>query len=228
MVPAANLTSNIGGIMDYLFALGSLAIIQLLAVVSPGPSFVVVTKTALTDGARTAGLVALGLGAGTLLWAGAAILGLALVLEELTLLYRFLKIAGGLYLLYVAVMVWRGAGEPVHQPEETGRRLGPAKAVLVGVLTQLANPKVVIFFGSIFIAVLPQGAPPWVYVVAVAIVFFNEVAWYGLVAFGFSRSGFRQGYGRLNPAIDRGMGLVLGILGGRLIAGGLWDAEKPR
>jgi len=213
--------------MEYLLPLASLALIQLLAVVSPGPSFVVVSRTALSDGAKTAGMIALGLGFGTILWACAAILGLALVLEEVAILYKLLKAAGGLYLVYIAVMVWRGSGEPLAGPDLPERKLSAGKALTIGTLTQLANPKVVIFFGSIFIAVLPQDAPVWVYAVAVCLVFLNEVVWYSLVAFGFSRPGFRAGYARAKSLIDRVMSLVLAGLGGKLLFDSLIARDEP-
>ena len=91
-----------------------------------------------------------------------------------------------------------------------------------GFLTQIANPKVAVFFGSIFIAMLPADVPPWMTLALIAIVTFNEVWWYSAVAFFFSSGPIRGFYLRAKIWIDRVTGLFLGSLGLRL----LWAARQ--
>src|SRR6202007_2105666 len=85
----------------------TVAVVHLLAAMSPGPSFITVSRTALASG-RSAGLAsALACGFGVLPWAIGALLGIVIVFKQAPWLYVALKAAGGLYLLYLAVMVWR-------------------------------------------------------------------------------------------------------------------------
>ena len=82
----------------------------------------------------------------------------------------------------------------------------------------LGNPKIIIFFSSIFVALLPHDAPVWVRFVAVAIVGVQEVSWYTIVAFVFSRPRVQAAYARARVWIERALGTVLIGLGARIIA----------
>lgn len=211
--------------MDLAIALGTLAIVHLMAVMSPGPAFVMISRTALSAGRKPAYVAALAMGIGVLFWAVGAMLGLALLFEQARWLYALVKVAGGLYLIYLAVMAWRGASLPVVLAEDAGAGGAAGSAGLWptfrdGFLTIVANPKVAVFFGSIFVAVLPPDPSVLVQIAILGIVFVNEVGWYMVVGTLFSSTGPRAAYIRLKGSIDRGMALVLGAIGARLI----WDA----
>lgn len=197
----------------------SIGAIQLLAVISPGPSFLITARTAVAQ-SRTDGVkVALGLGAGTVIWSAAALLGLNAVFHAVPVLFMAMKIAGALFLLYIAWMIFRHAAEPL-KIEGGGERL--ANPFLKGFLTQIANPKVVVFFGSVFIAMLPANVPIWMVLALILIVSFNEVWWYSVVALFFGSGPVRSFYLRAKAWIDRVTGLFLGALGLRL----LWSARE--
>jgi threonine/homoserine/homoserine lactone efflux protein len=83
----------------------------------------------------------------------------------------------------------------------------------LGLTTQLANPKVMAFFGSIFVALLPVNSPTWVHIATIAIVFCVEMAWYTLISLFFSNAGMRHLYFRTKIWIDRGMAGALGAIG---------------
>ena len=202
-----------------LLTLVSIGLIQLLAVISPGPSFLITARTAVAQ-SRTDGLkVALGLGAGTVIWSAAALLGLNAVFHAVPVLFMGMKIAGALFLLYIAWMIFRHAAVPL-KIEGQGERL--ANPFLKGFLTQISNPKVAVFFGSIFIAMLPAEVPLWMTLALIVIVSFNEVWWYSVVALFFGSGPVRNFYIGAKAWIDRITGLFLGALGLRL----LWSARE--
>lgn len=209
--------------MDLAFALGTLAVVHLMAVMSPGPAFVMISRTALSAGRAPAYAAALAMGIGVLFWAVGAMLGLALLFERAQWLYALVKVGGGLYLVYLAVMAWRGATMPVVLAQGAGsdapdRGAGLWPSFRDGFLTIIANPKVAVFFGSIFVAVLPPDPSPLVKLAILAIVFVNEVGWYLVVGTAFSSAGPRAAYIRLKAWIDRGMAVVMGAIGVRLMA----------
>ena len=164
-----------------LLLLLSIGFVQLLAVISPGPSFLITARTAVARSRVDGVKVALGLTAGTVIWSSAALLGLNAVFHAMPMLFMAMKVAGALFLLWIAWQIFRHAKDPIAMDgaDATGNPF------MRGFLTQLANPKVVVFFGSIFIAMLPASVPLWMTLALIAIVSFNELWWYTVVALFF-------------------------------------------
>jgi RhtB (resistance to homoserine/threonine) family protein len=202
-----------------LLILATIGFVQLLAVMSPGPSFLVTARTAIARSRADGIKVALGLGAGTIVWSTAALLGLHFLFRQFHWLFIGMKVAGALYLLWIAGQIFWHAAEPVAMNEGTSNedRHNP---LLRGFLTQISNPKVAVFFGSIFIAMLPSEVPGWMVVALIVMVTLNEIAWYSLVSLFFASSPVRRFYLVAKRWIDRATGMFLGLLGLRL----LWQA----
>lgn len=202
-----------------LLLLISIGLIQLLAVISPGPSFLITARTAVAQSRGDGFRVALGLGAGTVIWSSAALLGLNAVFHAVPVLFMAMKVAGALFLLWIAYQIFVHAAMPL-KIENGGEKL--TNPFLKGFLTQISNPKVAVFFGSIFIAMLPAQVPLWMTLALIVIVSFNEVWWYTVVALFFGSGPVRNFYLRAKAWIDRVTGLFLGALGLRL----LWSARE--
>jgi RhtB (resistance to homoserine/threonine) family protein len=205
-----------------LITLATIGAVQLLAVMSPGPSFLITAQTAVARSRADGVKVALGLGAGTVVWAAAALLGLHVLFQQVHGLFVAMKVAGALFLIWVAYQIFRHAADPIAL-DTSAQGDGAARAqppFVRGVLTQIANPKVAVFFGSIFVAMLPREVPPWMIVALLVIVTLNEIVWYSLVALFFGAGPVRTFYIRAKRWIDRATGVFLGVLGLRL----LWRA----
>ncbi|MBL8702323.1 MAG: LysE family transporter [Alphaproteobacteria bacterium] len=203
---------------EWLLPLASVAVANILGAMSPGPAFVLIARTAVTRGMGPAMAAILGLALGAMLWTAAAIWGLQAVFATLPWLQRALPFAGGLFLLYLAVMIWRHARDPAPTMESArmAARSGGG-TFLHAFLIQVSNPKIMVFFGSIFMAVLPAQMPLWVELTILAMIFVNEFAWYGIVATVFASAPARAAYGRAKTWIDRAMAGLLGALGIRLL-----------
>jgi threonine/homoserine/homoserine lactone efflux protein len=163
-------------------------------------------------------LVAFAMMVGALAWAAAALYGLQALFARFEWLYLAFRIGGAIFLLYLAVMLWRHARDPL--PEVAADPVGRTSAwqgFLRALLLQLSNPKIMVFFGSIFLSLLPQNPPAWMDATALAIVAFNEFIWFTLLALLFSGGPARAFYRRAKLWLDRVMGGVLGLLGLRLI-----------
>jgi threonine/homoserine/homoserine lactone efflux protein len=211
--------------MDLALSLATLAVVQLMAVISPGQSFLYIARTAVAAGRAPALAATLGMAVGSCVWAVAAMLGMAVVLQQAAWAYSLLKLAGGIYLLYLGVMLWMHASDPVEVGEGGAKRIRQTAALRQGFLIQIANPKVVVFFGLIFFALLPAQAPLWAMLAAILIVFVNEAAWYATVSVLLSASQPRGAFLRVKTALDRAMAGALGLIGARLIADAAADAR---
>jgi threonine/homoserine/homoserine lactone efflux protein len=209
---------------SYLLPLAGLALANALGIISPGPAFIMVSRAAAGRNLRTA----VGLGAGVAiaatLWAAAACFGIALLMTQFAAVYGAIQLAGGAYLIWLGIGAWRSASTNHAAPagdvapiDNTRARDGIGRAVMVGAWLSLGNPKIIVFFSSIFVALLPPHAPLWVRLTAIAIVGAQEIAWYTTVAFVFSRPRVQAAYARARGVIERTLGAVLIGLGARII-----------
>ncbi|WP_434663010.1 LysE family transporter [Paraburkholderia sp. A3BS-1L] len=189
----------------------------LLGAMSPGPSFVMVARNAIGLSRRDGVATAFGMGIGAICFAGVALAGLYTLLSSVKWLYAGLKIAGGLYLLYIASRIWRGAGQPVIMSKGEAQGACPGKSFWTGLTTQLSNPKTAVAYGSIFVALLPQHPPLWCYFALPPLVFAIETGWYTVVALCFSSQRPRDIYLRAKHWIDRIAAGAIAALGLRLI-----------
>jgi threonine/homoserine/homoserine lactone efflux protein len=200
--------------MQGLLAVLSIAGAITLGAMSPGPSFVLVARTSVAR-SRSDGLaMAAAMGVGGMLFAVLALAGVHVVLSTVPVLYAVLKVLGGLYLVYLAWMLWRHAGDPIDL-EKTGT--SSRRSFWLGLATQMSNPKTAVVYASVFVSLLPPEFPLWATLVLPCIIFCIEAGWYSIVALALSAPGPAAAYLRWKRWIDHAAGGVLGLLGIKLI-----------
>lgn len=203
--------------MAALLALGAILGAMLVGIISPGPSFVFVSRIAVTASRRSGIAAALGMGLGGMVFSGFAVLGLIAVLTKVKWLWLAFRVVGGLYLLWIGVTIWRGAGAPISADKTAPvRPLSPGRALMLGFLTQISNPKTAVVYAGVFAAFLPAAPATWLLLCLPPACSSIEVAWYSVVALVFSSAGPRAAYLRGKCWVDRLAGGVMGALGARL------------
>ena len=162
---------------------------------------------------RTAGLsAALGMGPRRRDLLGAwRSLGLGALLREVPSLHVVLKIAGGVYLLYLAYRIWSGASErlEVRTGDPAGGDRHLRKVFWLSLTTQLSNPKTAVVYGSIFTVFLPPEPSVALLIALVPGIFFVEFCWYAVVGSVFSIRKPREIYLGSKTLIDRIVGADL-------------------
>jgi RhtB (resistance to homoserine/threonine) family protein len=125
-----------------------------IVVITPGVDMALVTKNALQHGRRSAIATALGVNLGIVVWTGAAALGLAALIAASAAAFATVKIAGALYLIYLGVQALRQSrvGSSDGATASRGVPIGDGVAFRQGLVSNLLNPKITIFFTSL----LPQ------------------------------------------------------------------------
>jgi len=212
--------------MNPVLSLFSILTALTLGAISPGPSFLFVTRTSVALSRRDGIAAALGMGLGAALVCALALVGLRAVIAQAEWAYLGFKILGGAYLCYLAWRLWRGAAMP-SSPEgvaPVSSRSGLARSFWLALATQLSNPKTLVVIGGIFAALLPARVPGWMYVAIPPIQFVIETCWYAFVAVVMSSAAPRAAYLRTRAWIDRAAGCVLGVLGLRLIVESVREA----
>ncbi|RKE86140.1 threonine/homoserine/homoserine lactone efflux protein [Rhizobium sp. AG855] len=211
--------------------MGVLAIILLAIAVgamSPGPSFVLVSRISMSH-SRIHGLAcAIGMGLGGALFTTLALVGLVALLQQVEWLYLVLKLAGGLYLVYLGIRIWQGAKVPMTPVSggEAGQLSSPWRSLGLAFATQVSNPKTAVVYASIFAAMMPATPPLALLLALPPAIFLVEAGWYAIVAFAFSAERAQRVYLRWKTGIDRLAGLVIGALGLRLLGETLSSASR--
>ena len=197
-------------------------LLHVAALLSPGANVLLVLQLAASDRGRSAVFAALGVTLGALLWATFAVLGVHAVFSAFPGLRLGLQILGGVYLLTVAVRLWRSRGPELGEPAPT---VSKSTAFRLGFLTNITNPKSALFFSSVFAASFPAAPGLALQVSAVAMIVINALCWHTLLAYLFSRPRVRAGYARSRSAANRIASSLVGALGVGLLVSTLREAK---
>jgi RhtB (resistance to homoserine/threonine) family protein len=190
-------------------------VLSILLIVAPGPDTAMVTKNALFGGRRGGIFCAVGVAAGLAIWTVAAALGLAALLHASSVAFFALKIAGALYLIWVGVQMLRSRG--VEAPDGGPRALDRRKAMRQGLLCDLGNPKVGVFFTSFLPQFVHGDGSAFLPLVVLGVIFcVLTLAWLTLYAVVIGRGSSFLRRPRVRLWLDRFTGVVFVGFGIRL------------
>lgn len=196
--------------------------VAVVLIVTPGPDTALIIRNALRAGTRAASLSAAGVGAGSMVWAAASVLGLAVLIEGSAFAFTVFKVAGAAYLVYLGLRSligsFRTPGDSAHDDRAPApARIDDTTAFGQGLLNNLLNPKA----GAIFVTVMPQFIQPHDsllrLIFMVACYEAMVVVW--LCAYGYivSRAGRSRMGSRVRKNLERVTGIVMIALAGRLV-----------
>ncbi|EKN3561813.1 TPA: threonine export protein RhtC [Yersinia enterocolitica] len=197
----------------------TVALVHLVALMSPGPDFFFVSQTAASRSRREAMMGVTGISLGIVVWAGVALMGLNLILQKMAWLHQIIMVGGGLYLCWMGWQLLKSARSKrdTSEPEVQVALPARGRTFLRGFLTNLSNPKAVIYFGSVFSLFVGDnvtaGARWGLFVLIVAETF----VWFSIVACVFGLPVMRRGYQRLSKWIDGLAGVLFAGFGIHLI-----------
>jgi threonine efflux protein len=191
-------------------------VVWLAALITPGPDCTAVVHAAVGGSRRTGLAVAGGVTLSMAGWAVASLFGLHAILLAFEGLSTAIRLAGAAYLTYIGVrLVWAAwRGEASHGDAAMPRSL--VEAFRHGLLTNLANPKALALFGSLFAVLVPADAPSWFSAGLLLAVIASTAGWYTLVAVTMSTDTVATGYRRAERAITAVTGVIFVSVGARL------------
>ena len=208
-----------GVAVESFWILGSIAFALMLGAMSPGPTSIYVAKNSIAISRKHGLYTAFGTGTGAAIFGLLAVLGLQALLLAVPSAYLALKICGGLYLLWLAYKIIKHAKEPIEADQSVSSQMSLRRAFSTGLFTQLSNPKSAIVLASIFTALLPKEIPTYYYFVLPLLCFFIDAGWCSLVAVALSAEKPRRVYLKFKAVFDRAAGVVMTVLGLKLIFG---------
>jgi RhtB (resistance to homoserine/threonine) family protein len=192
-----------------------------IVIVVPGPDTAVVTKNILVHGRRAGLGTSLGVSAGLLLWTLAAAVGVASVVRSSAVAFTALKLIGALYLVWLGLQALRAAGHAAAGEEASKAAARPAMGLLggfrQGFMSDLANPKIGVFFTSLLPQFVDPGRPVLLPFMALGAVFvLMTVLWLSAYCLIAARAAETLRRPRIRAALDRVTGIVLIAIGLRL------------
>ena len=196
--------------------------VSIVVIVAPGPDTALTIRNTVRGGRASGLCTALGVSTGQLIWAVATSLGLVAVLLASEPVFRAVRLAGGAYLIWLGVQSLRaafGTRGPRPAGVAAGSRPATRAAFVQGIVNNLGNPKMAVFFAS----VLPQFTAPGQGMVSglvlLGVVFSTlTFAWLAVYATVISTAGRVLRESRWRRAIEVLAGMVLIALGVRVAA----------
>lgn len=203
-----------------LWALATLIFIHLCALVTPGPDFFMVSQTAISRSRQQAIFVVFGITLAIFLWALFALLGLNYIFEKFVWLKKVLLVLGGIYLCWLGLQMLRSAFSKKQEKLDIQTIELPQSNLrffLQGLLTNISNPKAVIYFGSVFSMFLANPAFNDSHALLLFVVTVESLLWFLFVVFIFSLPSFKRAYQKSTKWIDGIVGGLFSVFGGYLI-----------
>ncbi len=201
--------------MAQLLALGG---VILVAAMSPGPDFVIVTRNAMLSGRRAGMACAAGIAAGVFVWVVVTALGIAGLLAASAVAFTVVKLAGAAYLVLLGIRALIAARRGCYgAPEVTEGR--PARALAAfrqGLVTNLLNPKVAVFFTALLPQFLPAAATAFDHLLLAGVAATVSLLWFVVLTNVVGALRRFLTANRVRRAIDAVMGTLLLGLGVRL------------
>lgn len=189
-----------------------------LGMFSPGPNILAVIGTSMAVGRKAGIALALGISAGSFLWAGMTAIGLTALIAAYASVLTVIKIAGGLYLLWLAFKAFRSAASAKPELHLAGvSEGGLLRFFLRGLTVQMTNPKAALTWIAIMSLGLAQSAPASTAIVIVIGTTILSVVGHVAYAMAFSTRRVVRMYGLARRWIDAALGVFFTFAGLKLL-----------
>ena len=188
----------------------AIGLIHLVALVSPGPDFVVACRNSLLY-SRTIGIyTAVGFGLGICVHISYAVFGLSWLIANNELIFTVIQYLGAFYLMLIGIQSLRSFQSQIGQETATASsRISPFQAVRIGFITNVLNPKATLFFLSLFSTMLNPTVGELTLVVIAVLLVVTTILWFSLVALLISHPRFTTTLKRYEKTVHRFFGVLL-------------------
>lgn len=204
--------------MTFLSGIATVAVVHMLALISPGPDFALITRNSLLYTRRTGVATAIGIGLGILIHVAYSLVGIGYLIANSIVAFNLVKLAGAAYLIFIGWKALRAQPETQNLNGEavqgaTHRPLSFTSAIWMGFLTNALNAKAALFFLGLFTQVIrPETPLSWQIVYGIQMSLMT-MAWFSFVTMIFSQAWFKDHLQQYRHWLDRAFGAILVALG---------------
>jgi len=198
--------------MTPLAELLAVATITILAVISPGPDFAMVTRNSYLFGRRTGLLCALGIALGVQVHVAYTMFGVSLLMRHAHGLLSVIKVIGAAYLIWIGLQTLRNR-TPLTVDTASAPAISGLAALRMGFLTNALNPKTTLFVVSTYTQVVNAHTPLAVQFGYGLFMSAAHLAWFSIVAWSFGSETLRSAMLKRQRLLDGVIGTTLCGLG---------------
>ena len=191
-----------------------------MGLLSPGPDFFYVSRAAAIHSRRTAIYGVIGITIGVTIWATAAVLGLTVVFKTMPALQGIVMALGGSYLFYLGVKMARVTTNAVFDESNLIQNTASKNEIIKGLLVNLSNAKVVIYFSSVMSFVLVNITETRQILTALLLITLETFVYFYVISLLFSSPFAKRFYSRYSRYIDNVSGVIFILFGAYLIYSG--------
>jgi RhtB (resistance to homoserine/threonine) family protein len=204
--------------MEYLPLIGAVALLNLLAAISPGPDFVMTVKNSLCYSRRAGIFTSLGISTalGVHLFYCAA--GIGYIISRSIILFSLIKYLGAAYLIYLGICSLLAKDSKLDlSAERFGNDLTRLQAFRMGFLTNVLNPKATLFFLSLFTFVIGNSTPVYIILTISVIIIATAFSWFTIVSIFLANRNVKKVFLKYEKVINKTLGGFLMLLGIRIV-----------
>ncbi len=203
--------------MEAVALVGTAAGIHLLAVMSPGPNFVVISRNSLAYSRRSGMFTTIGVTGGVFILLAAGFLGITALIAQSEATYNAVRLVGAAYLVFLGVSsLIEARAARVVAPALDGTVSGGLDAgasFRMGFITALTNPKAAVYLLAFFTTIISVDTAAGVKVTLLFLMPTITFSWYSLMAYLFSHPVLRERYARFERWAHVAFGVLLIALG---------------
>jgi len=209
---------NLYNTMGYLPLIGTVAFLNLLAVISPGPDFVIIVRNSLCYSRRAGIFTSLGISAALCIHLFYCAAGIGYIISTSVVLFTILKLLGAGYLILLGVSSCIAKGSRIDLTEEqTGTDLSRLQAFRIGFLTNVLNPKATLFLLSLFTLVIGNSTPVYIILTISVIIILTAFTWFTIVSIFLAQQNIQTVFLKYEQIINRTLGGFLIFLGAKIL-----------
>ena len=188
----------------------AIGLIHLVALVSPGPDFVVACRNTLMYSRSIGIYTAVGFGLGICVHISYAVFGLSWLIANNELIFTVIQYLGAFYLMLIGFQSLRSFQSQISQETVTvSSRISPFRAIRIGFITNVLNPKATLFFLSLFSTMLDPTVGELTLVVISVLLVVTTIFWFSLVALLISHPRFTAVKKRYEKTVHHFFGVLL-------------------
>lgn len=196
----------------------AMCMIDLVAMISPGPDFLIVVKNSLKYSPRIGCYTTLGIALGLVVHMTYCILGLGFVISQSIMLFNIIKYLGAAYLICIGIMSFMSKDEPLHlDAKKENKMISPASAIKMGFFVNALNPKATFAFVSLFSAFITPETSIYIPLAFATFTITASILWFSLVASIFTIQKVKSIFDKAKSRVDRTMGILLVSLGLKVV-----------